>query len=321
MRLRQLEQRVQSSRRSAANKRNVLYSTALIFFSKLNAVPLSILLTALSLSNGAVPAIAQRITTFDLDQAICANNWPMAIDIVTVLMAQDATTSMERNSLLTLRRQLERYQRENVLIRDEVACDRSDSYYLQATEPRTVQTGEPLGWEAAVAEATENRFSSQIITEPGEMSLPLEVDLIAGLSSAQPIDLSQGLNVVSGHVGQGHEVYSFIARRGDRIAADLNVTRVMTGTLYTSDDSQLFIFDRFGNLIASADDTNNSPQSRISGLVVPKTDMYFAVVTTYNNDPILNREGRLSGWQDNGGGRFDYTLTLSGATPTDNLVR
>ena len=95
----------------------------------------------------------------------------------------------------------------------------------------------------------------------------------------------------------------------------------MSGTLYTSDDSQLFIFDRYGNLIAAADDTDGTAQSHLTNVTIPKTDLYFAVVTTYNNDPIMNRDGRLTGWQDNGGGRFDYTLTISGVTPTSALVR
>jgi len=306
--------------------------TALLVAAPLATAPLATALCifagslSLSLLSGissiASPAIAQIPTQFDLDQAICANDWPRAISLVTMLMAQDETTSSQRNSLLSLRRQLERYQSESVLVTDDIACDRSDPYYLNTALPNTVQTGEPLGWEAAVAEATDNQFLTEdIITESVDFALPVTVTDREGLTPATPVDLSQGLNVVSGHVGQGHNVYGFVAGLGDRLEADLNVTRVMTGSLYTSDDSQLFIFDRYGNLIAAADDSNNSPQSRISDITIPKTDLYFAVVTTYNNDPILDREGRLTGWQDNGGGRFDYTLTLSGVTPTNALVR
>ncbi|MEM6451292.1 MAG: hypothetical protein AAF703_13355 [Cyanobacteria bacterium P01_D01_bin.105] len=269
--------------------------------------------------------MSSEITTFELDQAICANNWPQAISLVTRLMAQNTTTSTERNTLLSLRRQLERYQRENVLVTDELACDRSDAYYLRSPSPHLGQApapnNEPLGWENAVIEATENRFNTEIITESVDLTLPVTTNEIQGLTSATPVDLTQGLNVVSGHVGQGHNVYGFVAGLGDRLEANLNVTRVMTGSLYTSDDSQLFIFDRQGNLIAAADDTDDSPQSRLTDIPIPKTDLYFAVVTTYNNDPVLDRNGRLTGWQDNGGGRFDYTLTISGITPTNELVR
>lgn len=281
----------------------------------------SLLAPIASLAMGSLEAQAQRTTTFDLDQAICANDWGNAINIVGRLVADENTGSRERTNLLALRRQLERFRTENVLVTDTQACDRSDPYLLNVNLPPTVQTGEPLGWERAVSEATNNQYSTDIITEEIDLSLPVAVESTPGLTPAAPIDLSQGLNVVSGHVGPGHEVYAFVAGMGDRIDANLEVTRVMTGTLYTSDDSQLFIFDRQGNLIAAADDTGSSQQSSINGMVIPKTDLYFAVVTSYNNDPILNRNGQLTGWQDNGGGRFDYTLSLSGATPTSALVR
>lgn len=269
----------------------------------------------------AWPATAQSISRFDLDQAICANNWDSAIGIVGRLIADDLTSPAERHSLLTLRRQLERFRTENILVADSAACDRSDPYVLNVDLPPTVQAGQPLNWTRAVTEATENNFSAEIITSRDVPTLPVSMGNIPGLTPAEPIDLSRGLNVVSGHVGAGHNVYGFVARMGDRIDLNLEVTQVMAGSLYTSDDSQLFVFDRQGNLLAAADDNHESNQSRISDLIIPRTGLYFAVVTSYNNDPILGRQGQLMGWQDNGGGRFDYTLSLSGATPTSAMVR
>ena len=268
-----------------------------------------------------LPAYAQKATIFDLDQAICANDWSDAIDIAGMLVADEMTPSAQRTSLLALRRQLESYRAENALIAEEEACDRTDPYLLTATAAPTVQTGAPLSWEPAVAEATDNRYSAQVITESVPFALPVAMAEPLGLTPAIPVDLRNGFNVVSGHVGSGHVVYGFVARRGDRLDANLTVTRVMTGSLYTSDDSQLFIFDSQGQLIAAADDTNSSQQSRISDLTLPKTDLYFAVVTSYNNDPMFDADNRLAGWQDNGGGRFDYTLALSGVTPTSALTR
>ena len=269
----------------------------------------------------ALPAQAQRTAAFDLDQAICANDWNSAIDIVGTLVAHAETTSVQRDSLLALRRQLERYRSKNAIVIAAQACDRTDPYLLEAALIPTVPTSEPLGWEGAVAAAANTQYSTEIITESVGPRLPVSAGDPVGLTPAEPVDLSTGLNVVSGQVGSGHQVYGFVAGRGDRLEANLEVTRVMTGSLYTSNDSQLFIFDRHGNLIASADDTGGTQLSRISGVTMPKTDLYFAVVTSYNNDPIVNPEGRLTGWQDNGGGRFDYTLTLMGVTPTRVLMR
>ena len=310
-----------------------------------------------TLSVASSPAHAQSTTVFELNQAICANNWSSAIDLAGMLMASDGEvfqgsrighyignriTSDQRTALLALRQQLERYRSEQVVLPGAEACDRTDPYFLAASTP-TVQSSQPLGWQGAVAEATDNtdnRYSSVVLTEPTAFSLPVAMGEVAGLTPAAPVDLRNGMNVVAGQVGEGHEVYGFVARLGDRLTVDLAITQVMAGSLYTSGDSQLFVFDRNGKLVASADDSdlatepvNNTfsnpgysssvsrrQQSRISGFTIPKTDVYFAVVTSYNNDPILNREGQLTGWQDNGGGRFDYTLTLSGVTPTNALM-
>lgn len=269
----------------------------------------------------ALPAQAQRTATFDLDRAICANDWNSAIGIVGRLFAQAETTGVQRDSLLALRRQLEYYRSKNAIVMAAQACDRTDPYLLEAALAPTVPTSKPLGWEGAVAEAANSQYSTEIITESVGLRLPASAGDPVGLTPAEPVDLGTGLNVVSGHVGSGHQVYGFVAGRGDRLEANLEVTRVMTGSLYTSDDSQLFIFDRHGNLIASADDSSGTQLSRISDITMPKTDLYFAVVTSYNNDPIVSPEGRLTGWQDNGGGRFDYTLTLLGVTPTRVLMR
>ncbi|MGB7486395.1 MAG: hypothetical protein WA901_09410 [Phormidesmis sp.] len=271
--------------------------------------------------HSALPAQAQRTTVFDLNQAICANQWYEAIGITGQLMANEQTTQATRQALLALRRQLEAYQTEGTIVGRSQACDVSDPYML-ATLP-VAQDGleTSLGWDVAVAEATDNQYASEIVTDSPQLTLPISLESRAGLTPMQPIDLGQGLNVVSGHVGSGHEVYGFVAGMGDRINIQIDVTRVMTGSLYTSDDSQLFVFDRDGVLIASSDDENGGNQSDINGLVVPKTDLYFAVVTSYNNDPIFNQDNRLMGWQDNGGGRFDYTLSVAGATPTGALIR
>lgn len=266
-----------------------------------------------------LPAQAQRTTLFDLNQAICANEWTEAIALTGQLIASETTTEFDRQSLLLLRRRLEHFRADGAIINRAQSCHLSDPYLLSASPiPEPEQS--PLGWDAAVAEVTENQYARQVLTETPQLTLPISVDARDGLSPAQPVNLEQGISVVSGHVGPGHEVYAFVAGLGDRIDVKLEVTQVMTGTLYTSDDSQLFVFDKEGQLLAASDDENGN-QSHISGLVIPKTDLYFAVVTSYNNDPIFNQDNQIMGWQDNGGGRFDYTLSVSGATPTSALVR
>lgn len=278
------------------------------------------LVAMLLMALGASPANAQRTTMFDLNQAICANDWDRAVGITGTLVADEATSSERRQSLLALRRRLEYYRADGLILHNSQTCSLTDPYFLSEAAPEA-EPERTLGWEMAVAEVTNNRYASEVITESPELVLPVSMGDPRGLTPAEPVDLSRGLNVVSGHVGAGHEVYGFVAGMGDRVSINLEVTEVMTGSLYTSDDSQLFVFDKEGYLLGSSDDENGGNQSYISGLLMPKTDVYFAVVTSYNNDPIFTQEGRLEGWQDNGGGRFDYTLSISGATPTSALVR
>ena len=285
------------------------------------SIALSLALCGLSISSRFLsPAIAQRSVQFNLDSAICNNHWSRAIDILTALVGSDETSQSDRTALLLWRNQLVRYRAENLTVPHLDACDRVDPYQIEARNAEADKVVEPIGWERAIAAAVQSELSTHITTESVPFSLPVDVTEVEGLAAATPVDLRHGLNVVSGQVGTGHQVYSFVAGLGDVITADLNVTRVMTGTLYTSDDSQLFIFDSEGKLLATADDSNG-PQSRIEDFVIPRTGAYFAVVTSYNNDPLLTREDYLTGWQDNGGGRFDYTLTLSGATRTSTLIK
>ena len=165
-----------------------------------------------ALATSGLPAYAQRTTRFDLDQAICANDWHDAVNIVGLLVADENTTDRNRNTLLDLRRQLERFRAVAMPVADEQACDRADRYLLEATLPPTVQTGEPLGWEGAVAAAMNNhRDSARVVTEAEAFALPVAIGNLVGLTPAEPIDLRRGLNVVSGHVGSGHQVYGFVA--------------------------------------------------------------------------------------------------------------
>ncbi|MBE9061576.1 hypothetical protein [cf. Phormidesmis sp. LEGE 11477] len=270
------------------------------------------------------PAQAQKNTTFDLDRAICSSRWSEAITVAGILIADEQTTDTQRLSLMALRRQMEQYRLTNRILAASEACDRTNSYQLTVTPLDSVRTNQPpsryLEWESGVAEATDNQYRTRLLTEAERLAVPLNLSDRSALLPAESVNLDRGLTVVSGRVGQGRQVYGFVAGRGDRVSINLEVTQVLTGSLYTSDDSQLFVFDQAGRLLASVDDSAGGRQSHIDELIIPETNVYFAVVTSYNNDPILSQDNRISGWQNDGGGRFDYTLSFSGATPTSILL-
>ncbi|NJL21444.1 MAG: hypothetical protein HC895_12450 [Leptolyngbyaceae cyanobacterium SM1_3_5] len=130
------------------------------------------------------------------------------------------------------------------------------------------------------------------------------------MSPAVNLDLASGSATQSGTVSSGQQVYSFVARAGDRLSIDVNVTRIMPGTPFMDDDSQLFLFDAAGRLIAQNDDQERSFQSRIANFTIPADGSYFVVVTTFNNDPILNSSGIVLRWESDGGSNIEYLLTV-----------
>jgi hypothetical protein len=133
------------------------------------------------------------------------------------------------------------------------------------------------------------------------------------LTPATAINVSTGSGTGSGLVGTGHEIFSFDAYAGDSISLDINVTQIFAGTAFTDDDSQLFLFNSSGQLLAQNDDFGGL-QSFIGGFAIGVTDTYYVGVTTFDNDPAFSG-GIISGWADNGQSRFAYDLVISGVTP------
>ncbi|MEO1402019.1 MAG: hypothetical protein AAFV72_12325 [Cyanobacteria bacterium J06635_1] len=262
-----------------------------------------------------------------LNEAVCFNQWDQAMAITSVLIGSPAISIEYRHTLVEFRRELQQLSEMRAVIPDNTSCDRIYPRTL-AVPVQADDTGEPtpIDWGAAIASITTQRGPITQFDDRPEAevnpSIPPELltDLPAALASATPIDTTDGFNVVAGQVGTGHETFSFLAGLGNRITLDLDVTRVLPGALYTSDDSQLFIFDRTGRQIAHNDDADGR-QSLIADFVIPKTDVYFVVVTTHDNDPIFGDDQTLVGWDEDGEASFAYTLTLTGVTPSSALLR
>lgn len=132
-------------------------------------------------------------------------------------------------------------------------------------------------------------------------------------TQASAIDVDDaGEGEVSGSVSTDHEVFQFEASEGEVITLDVNVTEVLSGAEYEDNDSQLFLFDQDGRLIAENDDESESSfESLISDFVVPSDGTYFVVVTTWDNDPVLDEDGLVVEWGSNGSSSIEYNLLLS----------
>ncbi|MGF1482081.1 MAG: PEP-CTERM sorting domain-containing protein [Cyanophyceae cyanobacterium] len=129
------------------------------------------------------------------------------------------------------------------------------------------------------------------------------------------IDVFTGAGFASGAVSTGQEIFDFTAFSGDLITIDVDVTNVLPGTIFTDDDTQLFLFDSLGTLLAEDDDSGEGFTSLISNFLVSETDQFLVAVTTFNNDPILDSSGIVAGFEEDGLSSVEFDISITGVTP------
>ncbi len=253
-----------------------------------------------------------------LDRAICLQQWEQALDITSGLIATPEISATDRQELLQFRRQLQAWQLSPSPVEIQASCDRTLSLFLPLEAP-TPPSPQPLDWNRALATLANPR---PIIVlddgvEPTADLIPADLttdspEILANW--ATPIDTTDGFNVVGGQVDGGQQVYSFLARIGDSLALELDITR----TYFGAGQPQLFLFDRAGRLLIQSDPGNL--QTSTQNFVVPETDVYFVVVASPETIPIMGVRNRIVDWQRTQTSRFDYTLTLTGVTPYQALL-
>lgn len=129
------------------------------------------------------------------------------------------------------------------------------------------------------------------------------------------IDVSSGSGTGSGAVGTGHQIFEFHGLAGDSVTLAVEVTAIFPGTVFTDDDTLLFLFDDLGILLTENDDSGPGFSSLISGFSLPATGAYFAGVSTDPNYPIPYPVGVITGWEDDGDSHVAFHLNISGVTP------
>lgn len=140
------------------------------------------------------------------------------------------------------------------------------------------------------------------------------------LSASNPIEIADdGTGKVTGTVSTGHEAYRFDATAGEEVTLDVNVLQILEGAEYTDDDSQLFLFDSNGALVAENDDQDDMTfESLIENYVIPEDGTYYVVVTTWDNDPVLGDDEIVTSWGENGSSSFEYELVVEKKTGADS---
>ncbi len=260
-------------------------------------------------------------------RAVCLNDWEGAIALTSPLIAADDVTPAYRQAMVDLRDIFEVYRVNGAVIPDINHCEQVLQRYVTVNQVPI----EPLDWAAAIDSVLNDGLGppppiTQAVRQQTAQSISdldrFEAYDIPALAPALVVSLQTGSGVSAGTVTSGQEIYTFFAGLGDRITLDVDVVRVLPGSLYEDDDTQLFLFDANGKLLAENDDaeTGIDLQSRLEDVVLPRTGRYYVVVTTYNNDPIFDDRGTIAGWAQTGGSAVEYTLTINGATPTADLI-
>lgn len=253
--------------------------------------------------------------------AVCLNDWGTAVDRASAMIASPALSAQDRQDLVDFRHALQRYQEERLEIQGIPGCEAHLAQYLE-----TVPTpSQPLLLDRALLrffgepDLTPDQLAQQINGTRRAGLLDPQVTPLPALSPAQLIGTPHGSGVSAGAVSTGVEVFAFVGGQGDPVTVNLNVTRILPGLRYTDDDSQLYLFDSEGYLVASNDDFNGL-QSRLSEIPLPSSGLYYLAVTTYSNSPQLSPDGQLLGWSGDGGSAIEYTLTVTGLTPSGQLA-
>ncbi|MEM9806107.1 MAG: hypothetical protein AAF959_12575 [Cyanobacteria bacterium P01_D01_bin.56] len=252
-----------------------------------------------------------------LERAICLQTWGEAIDITSELMASPDVSPAYRQELLMFRRQIQHWQLNSVTPTTQTSCDRTVPLFLTLSEPEPLEP-QPLNWNRALENLTNSRPIINLDNAYDPLSDLIPAELTenspgALVDTATPIDTTDGFNVVGGRISWEPEVYSFLARQGDYISLEADVTRASVQSTF-----RLMLFDQTGKLLIQSEQSDF--QTSVQRYRMPKTDVYFAAIMPEEAAPILDSQRRIVGWQPTSNTRFDYTLTLTGVTPYQSLL-
>lgn len=260
----------------------------------------------------------------DLQLAACANHWDRAVELVGALIASPSISAERRAELVSFRQQLQSsLMRQGTIDVSPARCEALLASYL----PAASTVSPPLNWDKGfysafgvgeIAPLPDQEARQQAAAQEARLTQAIETE-IAPLSPARLVSTHTGSGVSAGAVSTGVDVFSFVAAGGDQVSLNVSVTDVFPGRLYIDEDSQIFLFDSAGTLLAENDDLSGL-QSDITEFPLPRTGRYYVAVTTYNNDPILDSSQRITDWNGNGGSAIEYTLTITGLTPAGELA-
>ncbi|MEM9218707.1 MAG: PPC domain-containing protein [Cyanobacteria bacterium P01_F01_bin.150] len=141
---------------------------------------------------------------------------------------------------------------------------------------------------------------------------PTAVEDTDPFDNVTELDISGGQAIASGTVSTSNNVYAIEATAGDLLSIEVDVTEVLNGIAYTNDDTQLYLYNEAGDVLAFSDDKPDSFASNLFNYLVEETGTYYAAVTTAGNEPILElgQVNQLLGFEETGLANVAYDITV-----------
>ncbi len=128
--------------------------------------------------------------------------------------------------------------------------------------------------------------------------------------AATEIDFVGGRGIGEGSVARGFEAFWFEVEEDTRVSMEILVTDEREGVRFTDEDSMLFLFDSRGMLLASDDDGGPGSTSRIDEILLEGGDRYYAVVTTFPNEPETTAGGVFDSLGELGSSDISFELQI-----------
>lgn len=128
--------------------------------------------------------------------------------------------------------------------------------------------------------------------------------------AATEIDFVGEQGIGEGAVSDTFEAFWFDLEEDTRLSMQVLVTEEREGVRFTDDDSMLFLFDSRGRFLVGDDDGGPGATSRIDEILLEGGERYYAIVTTFPNEPEISEAGLFQFLDDLGSSNIAFELHL-----------
>lgn len=173
----------------------------------------------------------------------------------------------------------------------------------------SVERGFPVvyyvgGGDSDYALITDFTLGQDAIALPDPETLPTEATEIgdAGQQASDAQVIAPGIESIAGEISPENDVdlFQITLEGGDFSASTIGGAEF---------DTQLFLFDENGNLIAGVDDSEGTLQTTLEVFGL-EAGTYFLAISSFNNDPTF--DSLFDGFTGDGFSSGTYTIELSG---------